>query len=153
MLDFMISHLWQLIMTVVLTIISGAAYHYGGSSNGMRWVRQVIDAGCIIGCLSIWYGWNWVGIVIFGTIWITTTYFKIKGQTNFLTWFLVGLSFGIVPLPYMLMGHAHWLGFFIRMAILGPLVGVVVQFAGGNVNFSEGFRGGIQIATLPLLLI
>lgn len=154
MIEFFTSHWWQLILTAVLTVISGAAYHFGGSSNGMRWVRQVIDGVCIIGCLTAWYGWNWWGLLIMGTIWITTTYFKIKGNTNFLTWFLVGISFGLVPLPYMFMGgHAHWLGFGIRMALLGPLVGIVVQFFGGNVNFSEGFRGGIQIATLPILLI
>lgn len=153
MIEFLIAHWWQILLTGVLTAVSGICYRFGGSNNGVRWVRQVVDGLCVLACLTIWFGWNWFGLLIMGTIWITSTYFKIKGNTNFFTWMLVGFSFGLVPLPYMLMGHAHWLGFFIRFALLGPLVGIVVRFFGGNVNFSEGFRGGIQIITLPLLLL
>jgi len=153
MIEFLISHWWQILITLALTVLSGICYRFGGSGNGIRWVRQVVDGICIILTLTIWFGCNWLGLLIMGTIWITTTYFKIKGETSLFTWMLVGLSFGLVPLPYMFMGHAHWLGFGIRTFILTITTGIVVQFFGGNVNFSEGFRGGIQIITLPLLLL
>lgn len=153
MIEFILHHWWQIILTGILTVASGAAYRFGGSNNGWRWARQVFDAICIISWLNLCLGWNPWSLLIMGTIWITTTYFKIKGNTNLFTWMLVGLSFGLVPLPYMFGSHAHWMGFWIRTAILTVTVGLVVRFLGDNVNFSEGFRGGIQIITLPLLLL
>lgn len=154
MIEFALAHWWQILLTCSLTAVSGWAYHFGGSAGGIRWVRQVVDAACIIGGLTAislhWNGWS---LLIFGTIWITSTYFKIKGHANLFTWCAVGFSFGMVPLPYMIGTSGHWLGFWIRTAILTVSVGVVVRFFGGPVGFSEGFRGGIQIITLPLLLI
>lgn len=148
-------HYWQILLTLILTGISGFAYHYGGSEGGKRWVREVVDGLCIILWLSLCIGFNpWV-ILIMGTIWIESTYFKIFGKTNLFTWNLVGLSFSLVVLPYIIAMHDVnlWIGFIIRTILLTPTVGFIVQYFGGKVGFSEGFRGGIQIISLPLLLV
>jgi len=147
-------YLLKAFLTITTAVLAGWAYRFGGSEHGIRQVRQLVDGASIIGILTLWFGWNWSGLLIMGTIWITSTYFKIDGKTNLFTWMLVGLSFGLVPIPYLLFQHnAHWLGFLIRLGILPLFVGFVVRYLGQNVQFSEGFRGAIQILTLPLLLI
>src|ERR1035437_9865328 len=155
---FFAAHWWQCILTLGLTGLSGWAYHFGGSQGGIRWVREVVDGLAIIAWLWLCMGFNpWAGLIM-GTIWIESTYFKSKGtDAGFWNWLLVGLSFSMVVLPYIVAqsfaGHYYWIGFGIRTLILTPTVGLIVTFFGGKVGFSEGFRGGIQLLTLPLLLV
>lgn len=149
---------WQILLTIVLTALAGWGYRFGGSSHGLRWVREVVCGICIFLDLTALFGFNWLGLLIMGTVWIETTYFKKKGtDAKPFNWFLVGLSYSIVPLPYVVGAyffshHNYFKGFLIRSAIVTLFTTLWRTFQ-GDANKQEIGCGCIQIITLPLLLI
>lgn len=132
-------------------------YRFGGSSNGVRWVREIAVAIAEIIALTILFGWNWWSLLIMATVWGMTTYFKKKGtDAKWWNWVLVGLVFAIIPLPQVIALSVHhvylWKGFFIRAAFLVVFTPLWCTFV-GNVQWSEGVRGGIQVLTYLFMKI
>lgn len=147
----------QILGTLILTALAGWSYRDGGSSHGMRWIREIGTGLAILGCLTLWLGWSLWGLLVLGTVWIETTYFKSKGSdAKWYNWLLVGLSYSIVPLPYILAqsfsGHYYWKGFAIRAAVVTAFTTLWRTF-NGDANSQEIGCGCIQIITLPILLI
>lgn len=156
--------------TIGLAAASGWCYRFGGSNNGIRWVREVGDGACQVLTYILWFGWSWWLILIMGSIWGISTYFRIKGDNRqenlaWWNWALVGLMFALVPLPWVVgtwwdaVHHptehllTHWKGFCWRAIFIIPVTTLVQTFWGGNVKFSEPFRGIIQILSCFLFLI
>lgn len=151
----------KILGTIALATLAGWSYRFGGSSNGMRWVREVGCGIAILGCLTMWLGWNIWGLFVMGSVWIETTYFKSKGtDATWFNWFLVGLSYAIVPLPYILGSYFsvhpwhydHWLGFGIRSVVI-TIFTTLWRTLQGDANDQEVGCGVMQVLTLPLLLI
>lgn len=143
----------KILGTIVLAALAGWSYRFGGSSNGIRFVREVGVGIAILGCLTILLGWSIWGVFVMGTVWVETTYFKAKGSdAKWYNWMLVGLSYAIVPLPYMISGHGHWGGFAIRAAVI-TLFTTMWRTWNGDANSQEIGCGVMQILTLPLLLL
>lgn len=146
---------------IALSVFAGWSYRFGGAQKGIRWVRQV---GCGIAeilAIIVLLGWSPWLVLIMGTIWATSTYFRIQNakvnpnrELYWWNWLLVGLVMSLVPLPWLLGGHLiYWKGFLLRTGIVTTVETIVQTFFGGNVQFSEPFRGVIQIITLPLLML
>lgn len=143
----------KIIEILILTVLSATGYRWGGSSNGKRWIRPIAVSIAVTGTLLIMFGFNWWTLLCLGGGFLETTYFKRKGaDAKWWNWALVGLVFALVPLPFVIASGHHWLGFAIRSAIIIPSTVLICQ-AVGDVDWEEGLRGGIQIVTLPLLLI
>ncbi len=141
---------------IACVVLSAWSYRFGGSSNGQRWVREIGVAVAEIIALTILFGWNWWSLLILGTSWGMTTYFKAKGRdAKWWNWLLVGCVFAIIPLPQAIAmsvaDHPIWHGFLIRSAFIVPFTTIFCTFFGGDVQWSEGVRGGIQIFTLPIM--
>lgn len=154
------------LLTLLLSIASAFCYRYGGWSGGMRWVRQVGVGICIILELIVLGLFNWACPLIMGSIWIESTYFKIKGEVTNLSWILIGLSFSIVLLPWLIfseINHKNYLlGFTIRTIICTGATILWQELLSDKVakllNITKDItdetgRGFVQIVTLPLLLI
>lgn len=143
----------QIIGTISTSILAGVAYRYGGSSKGIRFVREVAAAIALIVVFIIWNHWNWTVILCAGALYgLETTYFKRKGtDAKWWNWLLVGLAFSIAVLPVVVVGHL-WIGFAIRTFICTGLV-ILWSETNGNVVWEECGRGIIPILTLPLLFI
>lgn len=132
-------------------------YRFGGSSNGIRWVREIAVSVAEIVALTILFGWNWWSLLIMGTAWLMTTYFKKKGtDAKWWNWLLVGCVFAIMPLPQAIAlavaHHPIWVGLFLRSIFIIPFTCLWCTFV-GNVQYSEGVRGGSQILSLLILKI
>lgn len=156
----------KILGTLALAAAAGWCYRFGGAANGRRWVRQVGDGLCEAMTFFMWFGFSWWLIGIMGSIWATSTYFRVKGSEvnlQWWNWLLVGIIFALVPLPWVLgtwITHwhhptalTHWRGFLCRSAFIIPVTTLVQIFFGGNVKFSEPFRGIIQIITCLFFLI
>lgn len=143
----------KIIEFIAMIALAAGAYRMGGSSNGKRWMREIGVGLAEIIALTILFGWNWWGLLIMGTIFLETTYFKRKGtEATWLNWLLVGLSFALVPLPYIIADGHHWIGFLWRTAFIVPFV-CIWRTIIGQVTWEEGMSGGIQVLSLLLLLI
>ena len=144
----------KIIGTIALAGLSGWCYRAGGSASiHARWLRQAGVGVAVTGTLLIWFGFNWWTLLCLGTSWAESTYFKSKGSdAKWWNWLLVGIVFAIVPLPYVISSGNHYLGFAIRSAVIIPATTVVGTFV-GDVDWSEGLRGALQIITLPLLIM
>ncbi len=139
---------------IAMIVLAAWSYRFGGSSHGQRWVREIGVGVAEIIALTILFDWQWWGLLIMGVVFVETTYFKAKGSNaTWKNWLLVGLSFALVPLPYIIADAHHWVGFVWRTAFIVPFITAWCTFLGGNVQWSEGVRGGIQILSLLLLLI
>lgn len=159
MIHFILNYWWQLLITIPLTALAGWSYRNGGSEDGIgRWVREVGTGLAILIDLTCFFGWEWLGVLIMGAVWIETSYFKAKGTSaKPFNWFLVGLSYSIVPLPYVVGAyffghHNYFLGFSIR-AVIVTLFTTLWRTFQGDANKQEIGCGCIQIITLPLLLL
>lgn len=150
---------------VILAVLAGISYRYGGSSSGVRWAREIGEGVCLnLGMLFLGI-FNPGSLLCMGSIWIESTYLKIKGEVN---WYIVGLTFSIATLPWYLCGcfstHSlyHWKGYLIRTAFCTTLVGLWQNYVSEEVaklfgvtrdKTDEGGRGAIQLLTLPLLIL
>lgn len=143
----------KVIGTAAIAAFSGWAWRFGGSHNGIRWVREAGIGAGLIGFLTIWLGWSYWYIPIMGLAFIESTYFKIKGQENasWKSWLLCGILYSLIPLPAVIV-HKLWIGFAIRTVVLTPIITLWRTFQ-GDVQWSEAGAGVWQIITLPLLLI
>lgn len=156
------------IINLLLSIIGGIAYRAGGSGNYPRYFRELGQGLCVVGDMLCFGLIHWSLILCFGASWAESTYFKKKGTDG--TWknfVLVGLVFGLIPLPYCAFTNSHWIGFGIRLVLCAALTPiwnfwlspkVVALLAKINIkvgrDVSDEFgRGFINIVTLPLLLI
>lgn len=153
----MIFLILKILATLALAALAGWAYRFGGSSNGVRWAREVGVGLAVLGGLTIWLGWNWWGLLVMGCVWIETTYFKAKGtDAKWYNWLIVGLSYSIVPLPYIIaqsFSHKYyWIGFGIRTFVVTLFTTLWRTFV-HDVQWQEGGSGAIQVLTLPLLFI
>jgi hypothetical protein len=152
MIHFLAIHWLQIILTLILSFGAGVSYRIGGSANGARFIRPLGIGILEFITLCIWFGFNWWMLLILGTAWIETTYFKVKGKSAvWWNWLLVGLSFSLVPLPWVIATH-HWLGFGIRTLFLVPAIALWSELF-GDVQWEEGGRGALQILSIPLLYI
>lgn len=148
---------FQIIGLILCTVLSAWGYRFGGSKNGQRWVREVAVGISEILVLTILFGWNWWSLLIMATVWAMTTYFKKKGtDAKWYHWLLVGIVFALIPLPQVIAESIHhvylWKGFLIRSVFIIPFTCLWCTFT-GDVQWSEGVRGGIQTLTLVLLKI
>lgn len=146
----------QIIGFIACIVLAAWGYRFGGSSNGIRFVREMAVAVAEILALTILFGWNWWSLGIMGTAWGMTSYFKKKGtDAKWWNWMLVGVVFAVMPLPQVIAmavsGHPIWHGFLLRAAFIIPFTTIWCTFFGGNVQWSEGMRGGIQILSLLFL--
>lgn len=143
----------QIIGTIAASVLAGIAYRYGGSSNGIRWVREVTAAIALMLVFIVWNHWHWTVILCAGALYgLETTYFKKKGtDAKWWNWLLVGLAFSVAVLPVVLVQHL-FIGFIIRTLVCTFLV-VYWSESNGNVVCEEFGRGVIPIVTLPLLFI
>ena len=140
------------ISTIILAAFCGWCWRFGGSSNGIRWVREAGTGLTLILCITLWWGWSYWYVLIFGASWIESTYFKSKGSdAKWYNWALCGLLYALIPLPAIIV-HGLWVGFAWRTIILVPIITLWRTFQ-GNVQWSESGVGVWQIITLPILLI
>lgn len=140
--------------TLILAFAAAGAYRAGGSANfHARWMRQAGIMFTVPLTIGIWFGFNWWLLGCCLISWAESTYFKKKGtDAHWWNWLLVGVVFAIVPLPWVIANGHHWLGFFIRSAVLLVFTPLWCIFQ-GDANTSETGRGAAQILTLPLLLL
>lgn len=145
--------IWKILITIAFTVFAGYYYRAGGSASiHARWFRQFGIGMSVVGTLITWFGFHWWMLLSFGLSWAESTYFKHKGtEATWWNWALVGLVFSIVPLPWVIADAHHWMGFFLRAGLLIPAITTVGTWV-GNVQWSEGLRGALQILTLPILL-
>lgn len=145
--------LLKIVGFIALIALAAWSYRFGGSSNGIRWVREVGVGISQIAALTIFFGWNWWGLLIMGTTWVQSSYFKAKGtDAKWTNWLLVGLSFAIVPLPYIIGNGDHWIGFLYRSIFIVPFIALWRTLI-TDVQWQEGVSGGVQVLSLALLLI
>lgn len=156
-----------IIITIIIAVLSGLAYRYGGSSGGQRWVREIGVAVCIATEMLILGIFNVGTLGCFGSVWIETTYFKKNGSdAKWWNWLLVGLSFSIATLPWFLYKliaqHSLSVGYFIRIPVCAGLTVLWQEILSDKIaklfrvtkdKTDEGGRGALQILTIPLLLI
>lgn len=143
----------KVLAIIALTVLAAVGYRYGGSSHGQRWMRQASVGVSITLALTVLFGFNWWTLLCFGLSWAESTYFKRKGtDAKWYNWLLVGLVFALVPLPFVIADGSCWLGFIIRSLLIIPTTVYIGTYV-GDVDWSEGLRGGIQIISLLLLLV
>lgn len=107
----------------------------------------------ITGALIVLFGFHWWILACLGTSWAESTYFKKKGtDAKLINWLAVGLVFALVPLPFVISSGSIWVGFAIRSVFIIPATAFVGDLV-GDVQWSEGLRGALQVVSLPLLLI
>lgn len=152
--------IWTILMCLGFLgciVLAAWGYRDGGSDHGIgRWVREIAVGIAEILALLILFGWNWWSLLIMGTVWLMTTYFKKKGaEAKWWNWMLVGCVFAIIPLPQAIAlavaGTPIWHGFLWRSAFIIPFTTIFCTFFGGNVQWSEGMRGGMQILSLLIM--
>jgi hypothetical protein len=142
----------KILGTIVLAGFCGWAWRFGGSSNGIRWVREAVTGFALVSCITLWWGWSYWYILIFGASWIESTYFKSKGSSAmWWNWMLCGILYALIPLPAVIVHHL-WVGFAWRTVVLIPVITLWRTFV-GDVQWSESGVGVWQIITLPLILI
>lgn len=141
---------FQIIGFIFCITLAAWGYRFGGSSNGMRWVREVAVGAAEVLALIILFGWNPWSLLIMATVWIETTYFKNKPDAKWYNWALVGLSFSLVPLPQVIVDGHLWIGFIYRTLFLVPFITLWRTFV-GNVQWQEGVSGGMQILSLLII--
>ncbi len=152
------------LLVVIISVIGAICYRMGGSGNFARFVRPLGQAICVVLIMLILGMIHWSLVLCFGLTWLETTYFKKKDtDAAWWNWALVGLVFGIIPLPYeILSGKAHWVGFGIRVPVCTGLTVFWQQSLSAKVakilnvgkDITDEFgRGFINLASLPLLLI
>lgn len=153
-----------IIAILLFAVLAGILYRFGGSSGGVRWAREVGEGVTINFAMLLLGIWNLGSLACLGSVWIESTYLKIKGEVN---WYLVGLTFSIATLPWFLwtgfyQHKWHWLGYGLRIVVCCAFVGVWQNYISDKVaklfgvtkdKTDEGGRGAIQILTLPLLLL
>lgn len=158
--------------TVLLAFLAGIFYRMGGSGNWPRWVREIGVGACLIIEFLLLGVFNFGAIGTLGSIWVESTYFKKKGtDAKWWNWLLVGFSFSIAPLPWLLgqlpgvikYHHPfHWFGYVIRIFVCAALTVLWQEVLSAKVakvlnigkDITDEFgRGAIQILTLPLCLI
>lgn len=147
----------------IVTVLGGIFYRMGGSGNYPRWIRPVGQGVCVVATMILCGFMHWSLILCFGATWAETTYFKPKGtDAGTFSWIMVGLVFGLIPLPYCGFTNSHWLGFGIRVPVCVGLTVLWQQIFSAKVSKALGLgkditdefgRGLINIATLPCLLI
>lgn len=94
----------------------------------------------------------WLILVAGATYGVQTTYFKKKGtDARWWNWALVGLAFSLSVLP-VIISNGLWVGFALRTIFLTPAIVMWSELIRKD-YLEEGGRGGLQIASLPLLLI
>lgn len=146
--------LLKILGTILLAALAGWTYRLGGAASAhARYLRQVGVGIAVTGTLVIWFGWNWWSLLCLGTAFIESTYFKNKGsEAVWWNWCLVGVACTLVPLPFLIADGHHWIGFFWRSIFLIPAITLIGTFV-GDVDWSEGLRGAVQILSLFLLFI
>ena len=159
----------RIIGNFLLAFLAGVFYRMGGSGNYPRFVRELGQQFCVIGSfvllkLCVWEWHSVLGTILSsGACWAESTYFKKKDtDAKWYNWVLVGLVFGMIPLPYCALTQSHWRGFGIRVPVCIILTVLWQQVLSARVSrlirigkdvTDEVGRGFINIATLPLLLI
>lgn len=142
----------KVIATVFIAAFCGWAWRFGGSKNGIRWVREAATGASLILALTTWYGWSIWYIPIMGFAFIESTYFKSKGSdARWYNWMFCGMLYAVIPLPAVIVSHL-WVGFVVRSIVLIPVITLWRTFQ-GNVQWSEAGVGVWQIITLPLLMV
>lgn len=143
-------HIW---IFLVLTGGAGFLYTAGGSGKYPFWFREAGVMFCeVIGLLVLGIHSWWLIAVMGATYGVQTTYFKKKGEDAvWWNWLLVGLAFSLSVLPVVISNHL-WFGFILRTLILTSFTESWSVMTTKD-WLEEGGRGGMQIATLPLLLI
>lgn len=158
--------------TAVLGFLAGMVYRMGGSGNYPRVVRPLGVAACTIGDLFLLGLFNWGCLLIPGTVFIETTYWKKKGtDAQWYNWLLVGLAFSVVTLPWFVWDNVvrtqhgmplRWVGYAIRTLLCTGFTVFWQEYLSDKVaqklhvgkDITDEFgRGAIQLITLPLVLI
>lgn len=155
----------EIIGILILAVIAGILYRFGGSSGGVRFIRE-LGEGAVLNIAMLFLGiFNWGSLACLGSVWIESTYLKIKGEVN---WYVVGATFSIATLPWYIWGcistksFYHWRGYLLRTIVCSLFVGlwqnyisedIASMFGVSKDKVDEGGRGAIQILTLPLLLL
>lgn len=143
----------KILATIALAAACGWAFRFGGSKNGIRFIRELGVGITEIAALFIWFGFTFWSIPICGLAFIESTYFKSKGSdAKWWNWLLCGLLYSCICLPVVFVYHIHWYAFLIRLCILTPVITLWRTFQ-GDVQWSEVGAGAWQILTIPLLLI
>lgn len=163
----------------LLSVIGGVAYRMGGSGRYPRYFRELGQGLCfvlvfILLALVPFSLRPILGLILgFGVCWAESTYYKKSGtDTEWWNWLLVGVTFGVVSLPYCIITNSHWIGFGIRFFTCSGLTLFWEQYFSqivcdeinsfltilkrplmGKDITDEFGRGFINIITLPLLLI
>jgi len=152
--------IWQILITIGLTVASAAFYRMGGSGRFPRQVRLGGCATCMTVVAGIWLGWHWIMVVSFGamfgflsTYWdFINRFFKTDENEYWWNWALHAFMVSLALIAIVFFGHGHWIGFGIRQVVATVLVTIWSQVVGWDVAEECG-RGAILTATVPLLLI
>lgn len=147
-----------MIALVLLSFISSIFYRAGGNGSGTLW-RDIGVPVCMVLTMIVTGHWHWTLLICFILLWASlTTYNKWvgyffnrpdKSTVYWESWLITGLFYGLAMLPYVIY-DGNWIGFGIRTSILALFVCLWSECV-GDVNWEEGGRGFVIIATLPLL--
>lgn len=144
--------IYKIIGIILLAGLAGWSYREGGAASAhARWARQLGVGIAVTLALILLFGFNWWTLLCLGTSWAESTYFKKKGSdAKWFNWVLVGVVFALVPLPFIISSGTHWIGFIIRCGLIIPATAFIGTYV-GNVQWSEGLRGALQVVTLPII--
>lgn len=144
----------KILLIILFSFLAGWCYRAGGAANmHARWLRQLGVGVSVTGGLIALFGFHWWILACLGTSWAESTYFKKKGtDAQLINWMAVGLVFALVPLPFIISSGSYWFGFVIRSVFVVSTTTLIGELV-GDVQWSEGLRGALQVVSLPLLLI
>lgn len=148
---------FQIILTIVLSIISAILYRMGGYGKPFNKLYRRIGCSLISTCLVIIIGIHaqwWLYILYAGASYgVLTTYWDKWGtdDVEWYEWALTGFAYAASAVM-LCIGWGHWIGFSIRCVVLTVFTWGI-SAGSKNVWVEELGRGVVFTATIPLLLI
>ena len=143
--------IWNILLTLGLSICAGILYRAGGSDTYNTKVRDLGVPTIMLLYFILTGHFHWSLLLCFGLLFGSlTTYWKRKGQdAHWWNWALCGLGFSIAMLP-LIFFTGHWVGFLVRTVVLTVWTTVWSELEGNAVREEFGRGAGI-IATLPFI--
>lgn len=161
----------MIISTLIATIASAYLYRWGGMGskeftkkfpNLPLFLHEKLTRrlGCmLVACLWLWLNLSRLNIVAFilsaGLMFGALTSYNDwlnNGKEDWKCWLMTGACYSLALLPLAITGGISWLGLSLRTIILSLTVMTVSELS-GNADVEEYGRGGLFLATMPIILI
>ncbi len=111
------------LLIVGLSLLSALLYYLGGEKG---WNTKYRDFGCpscalltlwLLGITAAWWVWVLGFGIMFGAMTLSG---KKKGEdSRWWNWLILGAFYAFSAIPFVLWGSVPWLGFIIRIIVLG----------------------------------